>query len=299
VNSGKAVISQEDFAIVPFDVYPRDTERVREKIWYRCTLNRDSQSEETITAKVAASTSRKTIEYMKEAVSYVLSAPQTIARKILFNPQTFVANLFFSQVFGFPTSHSQREIEKSTHPAVLVASYLENLDCWLDAYFDGLKTVDSWQRFYVHLVRKLVFLTSGGLKKEDCIDANLIVMPRVRDIFHVCRLLYQAIGKLRIAVPDGQHRMAAMIELLSGWQITVESRKIPPKAFVREEQYLQEEDAEITLSKFERTLKTLCGKVMVRVLTPETNALESESEVYSHIREISQSKHKPRVLADV
>jgi hypothetical protein len=79
----------------------------------------------------------------------------------------------------------------------------------------------------------------------------------------------------------------------------VESRKIPPKAFVREEQYLQEEDAEITLGKFERTLKTLCGKVMVRVLTPETNALESESEVYSHIREISQSKHKPRVLADV
>jgi hypothetical protein len=214
--------------------------------------------------------------------------------------------VFSSQILG--TNLLPRDQNKPG--AVLVAEYFHQLDSWLDAYFDGLKSLRNWQFFYVHLVRILVNEANEGRADEGKIDVNQILVPRVTDIFQACRLMYQAIGRLRTAVPDGQHRMAALVEFLSGWKITVEARNIPPRAFLKgdhcgiapdcQNSFVDASKEMETMEKFEGILKTLAGKVVVRVMLPQSiENLEVRSEQYSAIRERSQAKRKPRVLVDV
>lgn len=189
--------------------------------------------------------------------------------------------------------------------AVLVAEYFYNLDSWLDTYFGGLKDPGDWELLFVHLVRIVVELANDDQTDAEQIDQDQIIMPKLRNIFQACRLMYQAIGGLRTAVPDGQHRVAAMIELLSGWKITVEPRNIPPKVFAEgDHSGLAKGNRDImkkknTTKDFNEILNTLAGKVTIRILRPETADLEKKGEEYSLVREQSQSKHKPRGFVDV
>ena len=136
--------------------------------------------------------------------------------------------------------------------------------------------------------------------EEDVIDVNMVIMPRVNDIFQACRLMYQAIAPIRISVIDGQHRIAVMLEYLTHWIIDVDPSKQPPLAFVRGTGYAahygrSERDRRDILDQY---LKNCGLQSTVRIVQTNSNNLEVEGQAYSLVREISQSLHKKRSLVD-
>ena len=137
--------------------------------------------------------------------------------------------MFDLKILGIKDRPSDENKEK----ADIVAEYFCEMNCWLDTYFGGLTSCDDWEKFYVHLVRLVAKRANVHKKEEDKIDVDKVIMPEVRDLFQACRLMYQSLGTLRNAIPDWQHRMAAMVELLTGWKIGVEPRRIPVRGFVR------------------------------------------------------------------
>jgi hypothetical protein len=93
--------------------------------------------------------------------------------------------------------------------------------------------------------------------------------------------------------------MAAILNLLSRWTIKIESRKFPPKAFVRELDTTDEVTARLYFKTLlENLADNLAGRVMVRILAPNTHFLEEDGVGYSLERERSQSHHKKRGLLD-
>lgn len=183
---------------------------------------------------------------------------------------------------------------KVTPKAVMVGDYLQQLNFWLDRYFGKLEQMEDWRRFYIHLVGVLVNMANAQRTEEtEKIDLNKIIMPKDNDLFQVCRLLYQAIVPLRTAIPDGQHRVAAMVELMGGWKIRVDTRQIPPRSFTKEL------TTTVQAGQFDKLLETLSHKVIARVMVPSGEHLEKESANYSRIRELSQSMHKKRALFDM
>jgi hypothetical protein len=103
----------------------------------------------------------------------------------------------------------------------------------LDTHYNGLKKHSDWEELYVQLVNTLVTLANDKHPKTPQIDPRYVVMPTKKCIFQACRLMYQAIGKLWTAFADGQHHMASIIKLLTGWEIEIQLRKNPPRAFVK------------------------------------------------------------------
>ena len=211
------------------------------------------------------------------------------------------------QILGIKDRPSDENKEK----ADVVGEYFCEMHRWLDDYFGGLRSCDDWEKFYVHLAGEVVKNANAGKKKVDKIDLKQVIMPPVRDLFQACRLMYQSLGMLRNAIPDGQHRMAAMLELLTGWKVGVEPRRIPVMGFVRGDHHgMVQGDGEDDLKvKFDAILKTIvgmgsknnqAGTVTVRILRPGDNQnMEEIGEKYSKIREESQSLHEPRNLIDV
>jgi hypothetical protein len=134
------------------------------------------------------------------------------------------------------------------------------------------------------------------------------------DIFNVCRLLFQALGGLRNAVPDGQHRLAGMVRVLFGFEIVTESREQPPRSFRYEETHfgiftgsseegLEEVDngpsQNDSTTLMSAVLSKLSNTAVVRIVVPTvTSRFEIESERFSRVRTESLSHVKPRVLSD-
>jgi len=211
------------------------------------------------------------------------------------------------QILGIKDRPSDENKEK----ADVVGEYFCEMHHWLDDYFGGLRSCDDWEKFYVHLAGLVVKNANVRKKKVDKIDVKQVIIPPVRDLFQACRLMYQSLGMLRNAIPDGQHRMAAMLELLTGWKVGVEPRRIPVMRFVRGDHHgMVQGDGEDDLKvKFDAILKTIvgmgskneqAGTVTVRILRPGDNQnMEEIGEKYSKIREESQSLHEPRNLIDV
>jgi hypothetical protein len=185
--------------------------------------------------------------------------------------------------------------------AVLVGEYFERLNLWLDSNFEGLKTTENWEDFYIHLVRMVVKLANAEkTAEEEVIDVNTVIMPRVNDLFQACRLMYQAIGPLRISVIDGQHRIAVMIKYLTHWTIDVDPTKRPPVSFVRGTDYNdQDRNTEDGINKLDQYLRNCGLTTTLRIVqTKVLSNLEVEGQAYSLVREISQSRHKKRSLVD-
>jgi len=206
------------------------------------------------------------------------------------------------QLFAYETPEVK---EQAT--VTILADYYHFLDLWVDTYFDGLKSVDGWEKFYVHLVRILVPLRNEQEKTRLKIKVNNIVMPEVTELFKSCRLLWQATVEMRNGIPDGQHRVAAMIDLLEGWTITLDATATPLKKFVPRERSgslsvatgLVSCNYPNTRDELDRVLEILHGKAMTRVVFIDRNQkLEENSITYSRMREVSQSQHKPRVFMD-
>lgn len=173
----------------------------------------------------------------------------------------------------------------------MVAEYFYQLNSWLNANFGGLKKISDWELLYIRLVKILVALRP---QEMEMIDVNKIIMPIHNDIFQACRLMYQAIVPLRTGFADGQHRVAAMVELLGGWKIKVDITQTPPRSFARDASWSDQ------THDFDKLLQTLSSdKVLVRIVETDETNLEIKGVEYSQMREKSQSLHKPRVLVDV
>jgi hypothetical protein len=208
---------------------------------------------------------------------------------------------FALQVFGLdvdPDRWKDRPINEIT------AEYYLFFHDWIQTYFGDLKSLLQWERLYIHLVEKVVKLTS--ISSERSIDTDQVLVPPPPDIFNVCRLLLQALGGLRNAVADGQHRIAGMVRLLFGDEIVWNGRMKPPLYFSYERTHggcLQQSFVPTTESDTERLssiLSRMCGEASVRIFVPsEINEFESDSVRYSLVRSESQSKTKARVLSDV
>jgi hypothetical protein len=185
---------------------------------------------------------------------------------------------------------------RATHFAT--ANYYNDLTTWLNFHFDGLNSVDSLERFYIHLVDLVSDNANQHYKKGGKnieVDWKQVVMPGPTEIFKVCRLLWQALVPIRNGVPDGQHRIAAMMKLLENWSITIHPTTTPPKTFVEDEKNYPNLN-----EKLDDILFTLQGKAMTRVIFPDRiGQMEEESQKYSLMREVSQSRHKPRMFKDM
>jgi hypothetical protein len=149
-----------------------------------------------------------------------------------------------------------------------------------------------------------VIIANEQRTDEEKIDVQKIMMPsQGHDLFKACRLIYQAIGSLRIAISDGQHRMAAMVELLSGWKINIDSRNLPPFTFRKlnegiEGYILLNAEEIIKVNKLLKRMTT--GRATVQIIQCQSvDQLEEVSQEYSKKRAKSQALHKKRNLADV
>lgn len=190
----------------------------------------------------------------------------------------------------------------------LFAQYFKALDAWIDKNFEGLTTMENWLHFYRFLAKEVCHRFNIAARQEgrtDTIDIFKIVFPSYTDTIKVCRLLFQSIVNLRVGLADGQHRICAIMNLLSGWSISVQTKTIPPKTFEQGDHfgilnYTKKKCDEAFSERLDQLLPAMNTKANVRIVVPETTTeLESWCVKYSHIRERSQAKHKPRVLVDV
>lgn len=201
----------------------------------------------------------------------------------------------------------------------ITAEYYHYFDEWLNQFFDGLKSVQSWRLLFCHLAKQVTMKLRSSNSQGDNNLANKwrdILIPPATCIVGNCRLLYQALGGLRNAVPDGQHRIAGMIRVFTGYQISpVDSRKNPPRSFEFDKTFhgwtrvptkdLATDTEKLNVEKaIDKKMTALMARVVeqvtVRILVPYLSKhLEKESESYSKVRADSQAKTKPRVLRDV
>jgi len=189
----------------------------------------------------------------------------------------------------------------------LTAEYYQFFDCWLTDYFGGLQNPLDWDRFYIYLVGKAAEMINQENPGLPEVDVKQVLVPPLTDICRCCRLLYNALGRLRNAITDGQHRTTSMVELLTGFNIRFNSRKDPSRWFGQEDSHggvfdmrpnrpLPRDQKE----NFRKVLGKLSGKVTVRVMMPSSiDKFEEESMKYSKMRATSVSETKPRVLCDV
>ena len=187
----------------------------------------------------------------------------------------------------------------------LTAEFFQFFDEWLTKYFGGLTSVDQWEQFYIHLVGKVSNLrlsdrsVAEGHHVITEIDTDNVLVPKVPDIFNLCRLMYHALTGLRIALPDGQHRIAAIVRLLTGYEIVFNGTEHPPRSFRWGITFI-DLMLEVPGEDQSSILAKLSIQATVRIIVPTRTAdFETECERYSRVRTISQAKAKPRVLSDV
>lgn len=195
----------------------------------------------------------------------------------------------------------------------ITAEYYQYFDKWITTYFGGLKSVTQWEKLYLHLAQKVVELkplrnSEDEVEKEtEQIDLDSVLVPSAPCIFNVCRLFLHALGGLRNAVPDGQHRIAGMVRLLFGNEIVWDGRMKPPRSFSYEKThcgYLRwrrfAPGEESDRARISSVLAKISEEATVRIFVPtKINDFETDSEGYSLVRTDSQAKTKPRVLSDV
>ena len=177
-----------------------------------------------------------------------------------------------------------------------------DLDKFCDVNFDGLKSYVSWQRFYAYLVSVMISIWKKE-ELEDLPDITKVVVPEMVNIKNCARLIYHNIGKLRVALADGQHRMGAIMEMVGcGYRVEISSgghhRGGPTRRFVKQ---MRADEGLVAIN--EKITESLSSKVTTRVVTIlEEIKSPSDFELccigYSKMREKSQLDKKPRVLRD-
>jgi hypothetical protein len=312
ILDGKSIVSMEDFAIIGYQVFlneePVPESEEARPIEYKCTLNRDNANEEKVVAKKLTLVTKDNLERIFKTVSYNMScyvrSTNLKANSLCIDG---IAISLSPQLFG--TSLSKEDLNADVH--MLFAEYLNTLRLWIDTHFNGLQTMENWKKFYIYLAQEVCGTANmkavGERRNDKKIDSDYIAFPKNTDIIHVCRLLFQTLVNLRVGMADGQHRICAMMNLLSGWSVTVNTKTVPPKTFQHGDHFgivdynktAGERDEEVA-EKINLILPIMYTKVSVRtVLCDDTATFESFSVKYSQVRLDSQAKHKPRVLVDV
>ena len=284
-----------------------DSKKKDRPIRYKCILNRDRYSHKgDILGRTAVSLTVEhlCIVYEQVSLSIVHSSSFNTGSCRVETPHTLP--LSFIQFFGLTLSTAADGQDNWMDRPMneLTAEFFQFFDEWLTKYFGGLTSVDQWEQFYIHLVGKVSNLrlsdrsVAEGHHVITEIDTDNVLVPKVPDIFNLCRLMYHALTGLRIALPDGQHRIAGMVRLLTGYEIVFNGTGRPPRSFKYGNYVLSpREDPRVRVSKL---LAKISIKATVRIFVPMRTAdFETECERYSRVRTISQAKAKPRVLSDV
>lgn len=194
--------------------------------------------------------------------------------------------------------------DKCQDVGAVTAAYLDKFDEWLEVnHCNSLKKRSDWERFYVILAEMTVQKGNKTKGEEEKIDINSVAIPRPTELFQWCRLLYQGLVPLRIGVIDGQHRMCAIINLLTGWSVHLVEKQIPPKEFrLDSDKFVfakRDEEAEKNYLKTVLNAMTV-AKPTVRVIVAQPAfGIEYEARQYSRDRDRSQSLKKQRNLVDV
>lgn len=197
---------------------------------------------------------------------------------------------------------------RETSLTALTAEWFQFLENWLDKFFESLHSYGEWTRFYCFLAIKMKEQMKL-LSRFGELEVDKILVPPAGSICNVCRLLFQAICPIRIAVPDGQHRLVALLHLLTGHAIAKDSNKTPPRFFIHDPRHGGLFGSEVDfpfrneLDKRKRLtdlLSSVCSPATIRVLVPtETGDFEKGCERFSMGRIESQNHTKPRYLRDV
>jgi hypothetical protein len=193
---------------------------------------------------------------------------------------------------------------------LLTAEFYEFVREWLDKFFGGLKRKQDWYKFYGFLVLKVdkrlikskstIDIYGGKVDRIPQVNVENIMVPKDEDICNVCRLFFQAICKFRNAIPDGQHRMTALVHLLSGYGIKIDSQIIPDAFFVHDETHaglFSEGGPSDPLSLLLRKTNMTCT---ARIIVPNLfKTFEQVCQSYSLQRTDSHGKTRQRLIQDV
>jgi hypothetical protein len=189
-----------------------------------------------------------------------------------------------------PDTMDERDVDTA------FAAYLAIFHDWLNQNFNGLKTYYGWQMFYLFLVNMTVEMINGEETDEaKKLNWENVVVPRWEDLCQWCRLLYQGIVPLRIAVIDGQHRMCAVLKILSGFHVILDQTAIPPKRF---DHFGSPYDGEKAFGKaWSEITKTI--PTVRTLVAKDSRKMEEYAKEYSIDLETSQTSKKQRNLVDV
>lgn len=193
---------------------------------------------------------------------------------------------------------------KDQDVGAVFASYLDQFDRWLEVNnCNDLRRTSDWETLYIILAKMTVEKCNLQRDEDKKINFRNIAIPRMNVLFQWCRLLYQGLVPLRIGVIDGQHRMCAIIKLLTRWSAIVVEKEIPPRKFeLDDEKLVVDKRGEwLERRKFDTVLEAItAAKPTVRILVAETDLdIEEDAQCYSRERERSQSLKKQRNLVDV
>lgn len=135
----------------------------------------------------------------------------------------------FFQIFerAMPEVSSELDSEDNV-AAFLLITGVSNLlkDC-----FNSLKEYDDWKHFFLFLLRAVHVLPEASEGFTTATGRSLLPSPG--DIVGVCRILFQTVVSVRLCMADGQHRVQAMLSVLTAQMLYRSSTASPPRYFQR------------------------------------------------------------------
>lgn len=135
----------------------------------------------------------------------------------------------FFQIFekNIPKMSDNVESE-DTVAAFLLITGVSNL---LKGCFNNLKSYHDWKHFFLFLLRAVHQTNVTKLNFSETQASSLLPSPG--DIVGVCRLLFHSLVSVRLCIADGQHRVQAMISVLTAQLLYRSSTSNPPRYFRR------------------------------------------------------------------
>lgn len=189
--------------------------------------------------------------------------------------------------------------------------FLDEVNSFLTGCFGELKKYTDWKELYIYLASRVAKANSSVQLDEEKpvtqIDGDVAV-PQPGDIVGVCRVLFQSLVSPRVCIPDGQHRMLALLCTLLGFAVKEDSDKEPMRFFERSatsDNMLFSDDIEERTKAFETYTSIAYAQSMVSVCVPgsrfEFNKknFENLSQELSALREESSNSKLDYNIMDV
>lgn len=186
--------------------------------------------------------------------------------------------------------------------------FLEEVNSFFTTGFDKLVKYESWVELYIYLASRVVDDDNEILFGDEVLTEihEKLIIPAPCDIVGVCRVLFQSIVTAKVCIPDGQHRVLAMLCALSGFTMKEDSDVVPMRFFERQQlgNLFSTDVGEATTAFGWRTSKLSSG-VMIQICLPSDQKVfnkryfERISQEVSLTRETSSGTKKEYSLVDV